>query len=284
MSETVLPITVNENTAIGLGPFVTVADTPNIGDPLASSSSDGYKRHDHGRRPYWGDGDAGPGLRRRSNAALAGATYSGGHNYNGPDTLTVATTDSVDNSTFSTTAAITVVDTTTVSETVLPITVAENTATLPLSNYVTVVDTPNIGDPLSTVLTVTNGTITAGGHTGATVTLTGTAAQINAALAGATYSGGHTAITGPDTLTVPATTDSVDNNTFSTTSAIAVGDTTTVSETVCADHGRRGITATLPLSNYVTVVDTPEHRRPAVDGSDGYKRHDHGRRPLLGRR
>ena len=97
------------------------------------------------------------GTAAQINAALAGATYSGGHNYNGPDTLTVATTDSVDNSTFSTTAAITVVDTTTVSETVLPITVAENTATLPLSNYVTVADTPNIGDPLSTVLTVTNG-------------------------------------------------------------------------------------------------------------------------------
>ena len=36
--------------------MVTVVDTPNIGDPLSTVLS-GYKRHDHGRGPYWGDGD-----------------------------------------------------------------------------------------------------------------------------------------------------------------------------------------------------------------------------------
>ena len=57
---------------------------------------------------------------------------------------------------------------------------------------VSVADTPNTGDTLTTVLTVSNGTITvatpggivANNGTG-TVTLTGTAAAINTALAGA---------------------------------------------------------------------------------------------------
>ena len=218
VSETVLPITVAENTAtLPLSNYVTVADTPNIGDPLSTVLTVTNGTITAGG--HTGATVTLTGTAAQINAALAGATYSGGHNYNGPDTLTVATTDTTSGNTFSTTAAITVVDTTTVSETVLPITVNENTA-IGLGPFVTVADTPNIGDPLSTVLTVTNGTITAGGHTGATVTLTGTAAQINAALAGATYSGGHN-YNGPDTLTV-ATTDSVDNSTFSTTAAITV--------------------------------------------------------------
>ncbi len=93
------------------------------------------------------------------------------------------------------------------SETLAPFTVNENTASLALSNYVTVTDSPNTSDALSTVLTVTQGTITAGGHTGASVTLTGTAAAIETALASATYTGG-TNYYGPDTLTV-ATTDTL---------------------------------------------------------------------------
>ena len=72
------------------------------------------------------------------------------------------------------------------SETVLPITVAREHGDRSRSAIMlTVVDTPNIpATRCRPVLTVTNGnTITAGGHTGATVTLTGTATQINAALA-----------------------------------------------------------------------------------------------------
>ena len=108
------------------------------------------------------------GTATQINAALAGATYSGGHNYNGPDTLTVAvTTDSVERQHVQHD----VCDRGRghddgIGNRIADHAVAENNAaTLPLSNYVTVVDTPNIGDPLSTVLTVTNGTITAGGHT-----------------------------------------------------------------------------------------------------------------------
>ena len=87
------------------------------------------------------------------------------------------------------TAAITVVETTALSETVSPFTVNEN-ASVTLSNYVVVSDTPNTGDVLTTTLTVTHGTITSGETSGSTLTLTGTAAAINADLATATYSGG----------------------------------------------------------------------------------------------
>jgi hypothetical protein len=44
------------------------------------------------------------------------------------------------------------------------------------------------GDALTTTLSVSNGTITAGGQTGVTVTLSCTASQINAALAAAEIS------------------------------------------------------------------------------------------------
>ena len=58
-------------------------------------------------------------------------------------------------------------------------------------------DTPNVGDLLTTTLAVTSGGITVGsaggttvgGNGGGTVTLTGTAAAINAALATTSYSG-----------------------------------------------------------------------------------------------
>ena len=220
-------LSVPENAALSLG-VITVADTPNIGDPLATVLTVG-----HGTITVGDETGASvtlTGTAAAINAALAGATYTGGTNYNGPDTLTVATTDTTSGTTFSTSAAITVTDTTTVSETVLPITVAENTATLALSNYVTVADTPNIGDPLSTVLTVENGTITVGDETGASVTLTGTAAAINAALAGATYSG-TTNYYGPDTLTV-ATTDTMSGSTISKTAAITVTDNAVITESL----------------------------------------------------
>ena len=51
---------------------------------------------------------------------------------------------------------------------------------------------------------MTDGTITAAGYTGASVTLPGTAATIDAALAAATYTGGGDYY-GPDTLTLTTT-------------------------------------------------------------------------------
>ena len=104
-------------------------------------------------------------------------------------------------------------------------------------------DTPNTGDVLTTTLTVTQGTITVGTLDGTTVvggvngsssvTLSGTAAQINAALATANYTG-NSNYYGPDSLVV-TTTDTVNNATTGPqTVGITLADTTTVSETVSA--------------------------------------------------
>ena len=255
VSETVLPITVAENTAIGLGTYVTVADTPNTGDPLSMVLTVTNGTITAGDAT--GASVTLTGTAAQITAALSTASYSGNTNYFGPDSLTVATTDTANGSTVSKTAAITVGDTTTVSETVLPITVAENTA-IGLGTYVTVADTPNTGDPLSMVLTVTNGTITAGDATGASVTLTGTAAQITAALSTASYSG-NTNYFGPDSLTV-ATTDTANGSTVSKTAAITVGDTTTVSETVLPITVAEN--TAIGLGTYVTVADTPNTGDP----------------------
>ena len=161
--------------------------------------------------------------------------------------------------------------------------VNENTASLALSNYVTVTDTPNTSDD---AVDGSDGYARHDhgrrAHTGASVTLTGTAAAIETALASATYTGGANYY-GPDTLTV-ATTDTVNRATFSTSAAITVVDTTTVSETLMAPFTVNENTASLALSNYVTVTDTPNTSDDAVDGSDGYARHDHGRGLILGRR
>ena len=137
------------------------------------------------------------------NAALAGLSYTGNLNFNGLDTLTVTTGDG------------TAQDIDTVAITVNPVadapvntvpgaqTVNEDT-TLPIAG-VSVADV-DVGT-LTTTLTVTSGTlsVTAGpgvaGNGTATVIITGTAAQINAALAGLSYTG-NLNFNGPDTLTV----------------------------------------------------------------------------------
>ena len=129
-------------------------------------------------------------------AALASANYTGNFNYYGPDSLLVKTTDTINSATTGPqTVGITLADTTTVSD-ALPASLSgnENTAiSLSGSNAISVSDTPNTGDVLHTTLTVSHGTITVGTLDGMTVvggvngtssvTLSGTAAQINAALA-----------------------------------------------------------------------------------------------------
>ena len=147
------------------------------------------------------------GTAAQINAALAGLAYTGNLNFNGGDTLTVATSDG------------TATDTDTIAITVNPVndapvntvpgaqSVAEDT-TLPIAG-VSVADIDS--SALTTTLNVSSGTlnVTAGaGVTGngtASVTITGTAAQINAALAGLAYTG-NLNFNGGDTLTV-ATSD-----------------------------------------------------------------------------
>ena len=148
------------------------------------------------------------GTAAQINAALAGLAYTGNLNFNGADTLTVATSDG------------TATDTDTIAITVNPVndapvntvpaaqTVAEDTI-LPIAG-VSVADidssalTTTLSVASSGILNVTAGAGVTGNGT-ASVTITGTAAQINAALAGLAYTG-NLNFNGADTLTV-ATSD-----------------------------------------------------------------------------
>ena len=141
----------------------------------------------------------------RSTRRSPASSYTGNLNFNGSDTLTVTTGDG------------TAQDTDTVAITVNPVndapvntvpgaqTVNEDTA-LPIAG-VSVADVDSA--PLTTTLTVTSGTLnvttgggaTIGGNGTAAVTLSGSAAQINAALAGLSYTG-NLNFNGSDTLTV----------------------------------------------------------------------------------
>ena len=93
-----------------------------------------------------------------------------------------------------------------------------------------VADATNPSDTLTTVLTVTSGTITAGGQTGATVTLTGTAAAINTALSTASYTG-NSGFHGSDTLTA-TTTDGGGVSSGAQPFTITVADTAAITETL----------------------------------------------------
>src|SRR5262245_27733703 len=151
------------------------------------------------------------GTQVQINAALATLSYQGLLNYNGPDTLTVTSTDS---------NAVTDVDL--VAITVNPVNDApvnkigrascreEDTALAVGGISVNDVD----GNVSTVQLAVANGTVTvnlaggatisAGANGSATLTLSGTQVQINAALATLSYQG-LLNYNGPDTLTVTST-------------------------------------------------------------------------------
>ena len=158
------------------------------------------------------------GTAAQINAALAGLAYTGNLNFNGADTLTVATNDGA------------AIDTDTIAITVNPVndapvntvpaaqSVAEDT-TLPIAG-VSVADIDS--SALTTTLNVSSGilNVTAGagvtGNGSASVSIAGTAAQINAALAGLTYTG-NLNFNGGDTLTVVT-----DDGTATDTDTIAI--------------------------------------------------------------
>ena len=141
--------------------------------------------------------------------------------------MTTADTTS-GSSTGTQTVAITVAEATTVTETVTALSGTENTA-ISLNGFVSVSDTPNVGDLLTTTLAVTSGGITVGsaggttvgGNGGGTVTLTGTAAAINAALATTSYSG-NTNFFGTDHLAVTTADTTSGSSTGTQTVAITV--------------------------------------------------------------
>ena len=132
------------------------------------------------------------GTAAQINAALAGLAYTGNLNFNGADTLTVATSDGTATDTDAIAITVNAVNDAPVNTVPGAQSVAEDTA-LPIAG-VSVADIDS--STLTTTLNVSSGALTVaaagGGVTGngtASVTITGTAAQINAALAGLAYTG-----------------------------------------------------------------------------------------------
>lgn len=238
-----------ENAQISLK-SLSVSDTPNTSDPLATTITVANGVITVGQQTgstvtLTGDAD-------QIDAQLATATYLGHLNFYGTDSLTMKTVDSVNGQSATIGERITLADVTTVSETGAAILGAENTA-LSLAG-ISVSDTPNTSDALSTVLSVADGTISAGGQTGASVTLTGTAAQIDAELKTATYKG-KLNYTGADSLSIK-TTDTVDGQTASLAERItltaSVGAAASV--TVLAQYAATGSTTSAAPSGTTTTA------------------------------
>jgi len=155
------------------------------------------------------------GSRTQINAALATLIYQGALNFNGSDTLTVVAKDAL-GATDTDTVAITVTPVNDAPVSLVPEaqTVAEDNA-LALSGAAAISVADVDGNLVSVRLTVVNGTlavtvgatgatISAGANTSASLTLAGTAAQLNAALATLVYQGQRD-FNGLERLTVVAT-------------------------------------------------------------------------------
>ncbi|HLH98031.1 MAG TPA: NF038122 family metalloprotease [Xanthobacteraceae bacterium] len=145
------------------------------------------------------------------NAALATANYNSNTDYYGGDSLSVTSTDGSGNTSGLNSSAINIADTAIISETApTSLTGNENTA-ISLAG-VSIADSPNSGDTLTTLLAVSHGTITVGspgsaqvtGNGSASVKVVGSAAAINAALATTNYAG-NANYSGSDSLSVTIT-------------------------------------------------------------------------------
>jgi hypothetical protein len=236
-------LTVNENTAVQLS-GITVSDSPNTGDTLTTTlkvtngtitvgtPSDVTSVTGNGGTTVTLTGTA-----AQITAALATTTYTGNLNYYGTDSLPVQTTDSTGgNSSASSTVPITITEATMVAETApASLTVNEHTATSTSGisaslSGITVSDSPNTSDSLTMTLKVSNGTITIGttsdvtsftGNSTGTVTLTGTAAQIENALATTTYTS-NLNVYGTDSLSVQTTDNTTGSSSGTTTVPITI--------------------------------------------------------------
>jgi uncharacterized repeat protein (TIGR03803 family) len=159
------------------------------------------------------------GTAAQIDASLKNTSYTGNSGFYGTDTLSVTSTDGDGRSSGTSTGAVTVADTTVPSE-VVPATLSGNENTAISLSGVSVSVNPNTGDPLTTVLSVAHGTITAGGHTDTSVTLSGTATAINTTLSTASYTP-NAGFYGNDVLSVTAT-DTADGNNTTQTAPITV--------------------------------------------------------------
>ena len=128
-----------------------------------------------------------------------------------------------------------------------------------LNGFVSVSDTPSIDDTLTTTLTVLYGKITVaapsgaiiGGDDSSSVTLTGTAAEINAALATANYI--STPGYGSDSLTVTTTDPSSISSNNTVTETVAI----TVTGVTDGPAGVAGSPINLALANPAAANGTP---------------------------
>jgi hypothetical protein len=164
------------------------------------------------------------GTQAQINAALASLSYQGNADFSGADTLTVLSSDS-NGATDSDTVAITVTAVNDGPVNTVPGAQSVNEDTALLISGVSVSDVD--GNLATTQLSVTNGvlnvslaggaTISAGANGSSTLTLSGTQAQINAALASLSYQG-NTDFSGGETLTVLST----DGNGVTDADAIAI--------------------------------------------------------------
>jgi len=164
------------------------------------------------------------GTQAQINAALASISYQGNPNFNGADTLTVVSTDS-GGATDSDAVAITVTAVNDAPLNTVPAALTASEDTLLSIGGLSVNDAD--GNLTSTQLSVTNGvlnvslaggaTISSGANGSATLTLSGTQAQINAARASLSYQGNPN-FNGGDTLTVLST----DTNGVSASSSVAI--------------------------------------------------------------
>jgi hypothetical protein len=168
-------------------------------------------------------------------AALLTTGYTGNSNYYGADSLSVTTTDGGGNTSGTQTVPITLIDTATISQALPPSLSGNENSQISLSG-ISVSDSPNSGDTLTTVLKVNDGTITVAtagsatvsGNGSASVTLTGTAAAIDAALLTMSYTGNANTY-GSDTLSV-TTTDGGGKTSGTQTVLITLIDTAMISQ------------------------------------------------------
>lgn len=145
------------------------------------------------------------GTAAQINAALAGLTYKGNPDFNGADTLSVATSDGTSTDTDVVAITVNPVPDAPVNTVPGPQTFNEDAPAAALTGLAVVdADSPTLTVTLAVAhglvaATVLEGTVTGNGT--ASMTISGTLAQVNATLAAATYQGDPD-FSGPDALTI----------------------------------------------------------------------------------
>ena len=205
------------------------------------------------------------GTEAQINATLATLSYQGGLNFNGSDTLTVKSTDGAAATDTDTVAIkVTPVNDAPVNTVPGPQTVNEDTALAFTSGNGNAISVDDVdGNLASTQLSVLHGTlaVAAGGagisgNNSATLTLSGTEAQINATLATLSYQGGLN-FNGSDTLTVKSTDGAAATDTDTVAIQVTpVNDAPTVASPIVDQGVTKGTQFTFPLpANTFNDVD-----------------------------